>query len=189
MGVGLKTLPPIEGVVGIDGHDGTGKTTIAGNVAAQLGMRYLRPFGGHRGLELSRASAEGNTQEVLRIGAAALNDALQSAAGRGPAIFDRSWLTVASLVDDAEFHATWTLWIPTVLCWADLPTTLARLAQRDEPEESEARHRYYIAKYKTIAAANGCPLVDTSHSGVEASTAEMAQVVLALLDGARGEPR
>lgn len=171
--------------MGIDGHDGTGKTTIAKSVAAQLGMTCLRPFGGSSGQELSRASAEGNTKAVLSIGASALEHALRSVAGTGTVILDRSWLTVASLVDDAVFQARWTLWIPTILCWADLPTTLGRLAQRDEPAESIDGHRYYIARYKTIAAANGCPVVDTSHASEEESTAHMVETVLALLKGAR----
>ena len=90
---------------------------------------------------------------------------------------------MASLVDGGDFHDSWTLWIPTILCWADLPTTLARLAERDEPAESVARHEYYIARYKEIAEANGCPMVDTSHASEKTSTAEMVVAVLALLDG------
>ncbi|POH58514.1 AAA family ATPase [Arthrobacter glacialis] len=174
----------IRGVVGIDGHDGTGKTTIAKNVAAQLGMSYLRPFGGSRGQELTRASESGDTAEVLRIGASALEHALESASHAGPAILDRSWMTVASLVDGKAFQDHWTLWIPTIVCWTDLPTTLARLAQRDEPEESLAAHRHYIARYKELAEANGCTVVDTSHASEEDSTAEMALAVLALLGNA-----
>ena len=176
-------VPAIQGVVGIDGHDGTGKTTIARNVAAQLRMSYWRPFGGRRGLDLTQASESGDTGEVLRIGAAALTQAIQSADGSGPVILDRSWLTVATLVDDRDFHDRWTLWIPTILCWADLPTTLARLARRDEPAESMTLHRYYIARYKEIAEVNGCAIVDTSHASEEESTAEMALAVLKLLDG------
>ncbi|MHA7271053.1 hypothetical protein [Arthrobacter sp. HLT1-20] len=172
----------LRGVVGIDGHDGTGKTTLAKNVAERLGMSYLRPFGGSRGQELTRASESGDTAEVLRIGASALEHALQSADGTGAILLDRSWMTVASLVDDDEFREHWTLWIPTILCWADLPTTLSRLAQRDEPEESLAAHRHYIARYKALAEANGCTVVDTSHASEEDSTAEMALAVTALLE-------
>ncbi|MHA7304835.1 AAA family ATPase [Arthrobacter sp. TMN-49] len=184
MGVTDRPVPATRGAIGIDGHDGTGKTTIAKNVAARLGMSYLRPFGGSRGQDLTRASQSGDTKEVLRIGALALEQAVRSAEDSGPVILDRSWLTVASLVDDRVFHERWTLWIPTILCWADLPTTLARLAQRDEPDESVAAHRYYIARYKELAAANGCPIVDTSQSSEAESIAEMALAVLALLNSA-----
>lgn len=184
MGVIGGPVPAIRGVVGIDGHDGTGKTTIAKSVAAQLGMAYVRPFGGRRGQDLTRASESGDAREVLRIGASALEDALQSADNAGGVILDRSWLTVASLVDSSDFHDNWTLWIPTILCWADLPTTLARLAERDEPAESVAGHEYYIARYKEIAEANWCPIVDTSHASEEDSTAEMVLAVRALLNSA-----
>jgi len=174
------SMPTMPVVVGIDGHDGTGKTTIARNVATQLGFSYQRPFSGDHGLALARASASGDTEEVLRIGVLALTRAMQAARDSKPVILDRSWMTVASLVDDTVFHERWTLWIPTILCWADLPTTLERLAQRDEPEESTALHRHYIERYHSIAMRAGCTIVDTSNETEETSTAKTALLVLEL---------
>lgn len=177
----MPSRSPTPAVVGIDGHDGTGKTTIAKNVATRLGFSYRRPFGGERGLALSRAAASGDTAAVLRIGADALARAVQPAGEGRPLILDRSWMTVASLVDDEDFRDRWTLWIPTILCWADLPTTLGRLALRDEPGESVALHRHYIDRYRTIAQRMGCSIVDTSNRSEDASTAEMELIVLELL--------
>lgn len=188
MGVAKSPGLAAVSVIGIDGHDGTGKTTIAKSVAAQLGMSYVRPFGGRQGRDLSRAHESGDTEEVLRIGATALEQAIAAAKVPGTAevpgalILDRSWLTVASLMNDSIFHARWKLWIPTILCWADLPTTLARLAQRDEAKESLGTHRYYIDRYKSIAETNGCPIVDTSHASEAESAAEMVLAVRELLN-------
>lgn len=181
------SVPPgssVPAVVGIDGHDGTGKTTIAKNVAARLGFSYRRPFGGETGLALSRAAASGDTDAVLGIGAAALARAMDLAGEVRPVLLDRSWMTVASLMDDDEFRERWTLWIPTVLCWADLPTTLARLALRDEPVESLALHRHYIDRYLAIARRAGCTIVDTSNRTEDDSTAEVELIVLELLGDA-----
>ncbi|MFF5790605.1 hypothetical protein ACFY5D_01010 [Paeniglutamicibacter sp. NPDC012692] len=171
-------------VVGIDGHDGTGKTTIAKNIAARLGYSYRRPFGGETGLALSRAAVSGDPEAVIKIGAGALARAMETSGEGRPLILDRSWMTVASLVGDDDFRDRWTLWIPTVLCWADLPATLERLALRDEPGETVAWHRHYIDRYRAIAQQMGCAIVDTSHRTEEESTAETELVVLELLGSA-----
>jgi hypothetical protein len=168
-----------HGCVGIDGHDGSGKTTIALEVARRLGATYARPFGGDVGARLMAAVGAGPS-EVIRVG----DDALRAAADvpEGSAvILDRSWLTVASLTPDEDFTAAWTLWLPTVLCWADLPTTLARLAVRDEAAESERSHRYYIARYRDLAASRGVPVVDTSGASVAESTLRVLGEVRRLL--------
>ncbi|WP_411731352.1 hypothetical protein [Paeniglutamicibacter sp.] len=181
MGLKAGSWQSVPHVVGIDGHDGTGKTTIAKNIALRLGYSYRRPFGADAGPELARAAASGDTDLVLSVGARFLALAIQGATKSAPVILDRSWLTVASLVDDGVFRERWTLWIPTILCWADLPTTLDRLGQRDEPEESTAYHLHYIRRYREIAEQLGCAIVDTSNQGEEVSTEFTARIVLDLL--------
>ena len=129
---------PLLGVVGIDGHDGTGKTTIARAVAQALNASYQRPFGGERGALLLGAHRAGDQAAVLRIGTAALLAGIHRAGTDRPVVLDRSWMTVGSLLSDENFYEHWTIWTPTILCWADLPTTLSRLGERDEPAESLA---------------------------------------------------
>ena len=163
---------PLLGVVGIDGHDGTGKTTIARAVAQALNASYQRPFGGERGALLLGAHRAGDQAAVLRIGTAALLAAIHRAGTDRPVVLDRSWMTGGSLLSDENFYEHWTIWTPTILCWADLPTTLSRLGERDEPAESLASHRHYIERYRTLAQDRGCPVVDTSRATVPESTAE-----------------
>lgn len=181
MGLNAGLWSSVPHVVGIDGHDGTGKTTIAKNVALRLGYAYRRPFGAERGPELARAAASGDTELVLGLGARFLAQAMEGAGKNAPVVLDRSWMTVASLLDDEEFREHWTLWIPTILCWADLPTTLERLGQRDEPEESTGYHLHYIRRYRDIAQLLGCPVVDTSRQGEDASTDQTERLVLEML--------
>jgi len=162
-------IPSLAGIIGIDGHEGTGKTTIARGVARALNASYQRPFGGERGLLLARADEAGDVDAVLRIGSAALTSAIWRSGPTRPVVLDRSWMTVGSLMTDEDFYDEWQVWVPTILCWADLPTTMARLDRRDEPAKSLAWHQHYIDRYRRMAEDRGCVIVDTSqHSDTEA---------------------
>jgi len=167
---------PLAGVIGIDGHTGTGKTTIARGAADALHASYERPFGGERGLLLARADEAGDSDGVLRIGAAAITAAIRRSGPMRPLVVERSWLTVGSLVSDEDFYEHWQLWIPTILCWADLPTTLERLGHCGESAEAAERHRYYVDRYRCMAEDRGCIIVDTSNA---TDTEAIAQVVRA----------
>lgn len=166
------SVPSRSGIVAFDGHDGTGKTTLARAVADELNASYQRPFGGDTGLLLLRAHQAGDQAAVLRIGSAALLAASRHAGDDRPIVLDRSWLTVGSLLSDEDFSEHWTLWIPTILCWADLSMTLRRLGERDEPTESVASHQHFIERYRALAQRRSCPIVDTSQATVAESTAQ-----------------
>lgn len=169
----------LAGVVAFDGHDGTGKSTIARAVAERLGAAYARPFGGAAGRALMAASDAGDEAAIVRVGEDALAAALDAPR---PLVLDRGWVTVATLLPWERFEPLWSRWVPTVVCWCDLETTLERLADRDEPAEALAWHEHYIARYREIAAARGCPLVVTAGASVEHSTEEAYAYVRELLD-------
>ncbi|TDW29995.1 hypothetical protein [Cryobacterium psychrophilum] len=171
----------LTGVIGIDGHDGTGKTTIARAAAHALNASYQRPFGGERGSLLARAADAGDSDGVLRIGEAAIAAAISRAGPVRPLVVERSWLTVGSLVSDEEFYERWQLWIPTILCWADLPTTLERLGMCAEPTESMERHRHYVDRYRCMAEDRGCVIVDTSNATDDEAIAEVVRAARRLL--------
>jgi len=156
--------PSLVGVIGIDGHQGTGKSTIAQGVARALNATYERPFGGERGMLLAEADHAGDPDAVLRIGSSALTAAIRRSGARRPLVLDRSWMTVGSLLNDEDFYGRWEVWIPTILCWADLPTTLDRLGQRDEFAKSTSWHQHYIDRYRRMAEDRGCVIVDTSQA-------------------------
>jgi hypothetical protein len=126
-------------VVAIDGHDGAGKTTLAAALSTHMGCATVCPFSGEAGRSLLKAGENKNINELVKIGTAAIESAVSSVSGCTPVILDRGWMTVASFVPDApDFFSKWKLWIPTVLCWADLKrgvVVIMRLSYKSNKEE------------------------------------------------------
>lgn len=170
-----------QGIIGIDGHDGAGKTTLAKALADRLNGSYLRPLGGKVGERLMRAYAVRDHAQIIEIGEGAISDVLDGSSSRKLRILDRSWITICSLVPLPLFEQRWTLWIPTVLCWSDLPTTLHRLSQRqDEIPETVDYHRHFIALYRECAVRRQCPVLRTDHDPIAPTLDRLEQVVLHL---------
>jgi len=154
----------------LDGHDGAGKTTIAGEVARRLGMRYANPFSGEPGKRMSwcmrtRRYAMGN---LVALGAVAR---AMDECGNERVIFDRHWLTVFSVLPRRYFRS----WFPlpvatTMLCWADEATTRQRLVLRGEPAEPyPGCHSHYCRLYRELAEERGVRIINTSGLAVKAS--------------------
>jgi thymidylate kinase len=148
-------------VLGIDGHDGSGKTTLAENLAGRLGGSYRRPFSGQMGREFLAAGESGEFSRAIELGAAAIDRAISEPDLRAPVVLDRSWITVASVTPWDLFSRQWTHWLPTMVCWCDLETTLRRLAQRSEKSADVAWHEHYISRYQELANIGRCPLIRT----------------------------
>lgn len=174
-------IPSLAGVIGVDGHDGTGKTTIARGMARALNASYQRPFAGERGLLLARAHEAGDREGVLRIGSAAVTAAIRRNGPGRPLVLDRSWMTVGSLLSDQDFYDRWNIWVPTILCWSDLSATLQRLGRRDEPTESAVWHGHYIDRYRRMAEDRGCVIVDTGRCTDAEAIAETVREARRLL--------
>ena len=138
-------------VFAIDGHDGAGKSTLARWLAGNVNGSYQRPYSGPLGAALMNAGSRGDVPTIVALGEEGISNGLKAAGAVRPIILDRAWITLASFVDWPTFASAWRLWIPTVVCWADLPTTLSRLSQRSEESESVARHRHYLGKYLALA--------------------------------------
>ena len=163
-------------IVALDGHDGAGKTTLATELSRTLGVVAVAPFSGKVGRWLMQAADSGNVDLTLEIGEQALDTAVKT--NKAPVlILDRSWLTVASLVPWSRFQQVWTNWLPTVLCWSSLETTLARLALRNEKPESIEWHKKYLQVYRTMAENENVPILRTDQLSVE-------ECVQLLADGA-----
>jgi hypothetical protein len=154
----------VSGVFAVDGHDGSGKTTLARWLAASTGGYYHRPFHGALGDALLSAGNRGEAAKVIALGEEGIRNAIAAAGTVRPIVLDRAWMTVASLVDWSEFFPVWRLWIPTALCWADLATTLDRLGRRPEKSGTTDNHDHYLKVYRSLADRTGSCVVRTDLS-------------------------
>ncbi|HEX7168530.1 MAG TPA: hypothetical protein VF230_16230 [Acidimicrobiales bacterium] len=176
----------LPSVVALDGHDGSGKTTLARGLAASWGGTYGRPFGGARGSALLRAGERGDVDAVVALGEEGLRAAVEESGGARPLVLDRAWMTVASLVDWDAFASRWQWWVPTVLCWADLDTTLARVGARDEHPMPRSWHEHYLQRYLALAETTNTYVLRTDLESPAASAALLEQWASAHLQGAAG---
>lgn len=167
-------------IIALDGHDGAGKTTLASALATRLGGMAVRPFSGSIGTELLRAGANRDVGGLVKIGSTAIENAVSSVPGNIPIVLDRGWMTVASFVpESAEFCSQWNTWIPTVLCWAELNITQARLAIRgDEHSETLEWHEYYLAVYLDLAKRSGSLILRTDLMNQESSIKQLVTWVM-----------
>src|SRR5258708_5885980 len=140
-------------LLAVDGHDGAGKTTLAIKLAERLRADYVRPFGGAAGarlVEMAARDPEGSVQFAKGL----VSEATDTARG-DVLVFDRHWMTVSTLIPEA----LWDVWRPvppTVLCWADLCSTLARLSERKEKEATIGEHSRYLRLYWDLANRFHC---------------------------------
>lgn len=158
----------VKGIIGIDGHDGAGKTTLAKLLSAHLQASYIRPFGGIVGQNLMDAYEAGDHDRVLSVGESAIYQAIENADLNHLIVLDRAWLTVGSLVPKSLFLARWSLWTPSILCWSDLSTTLARLSIRQN-EETEKRewHEHFLAVYFDLASKKNTQILRTDRADID----------------------
>ncbi|MDB5072258.1 MAG: glycosyl transferase group 1 [Candidatus Eremiobacteraeota bacterium] len=158
-------------IVAFDGHDGSGKTSLAQRVADLSGAAYARPFGGERGERLFALASAGRYEEANRHALACVRTA-QLGAGDA-VVFDRHWMTVFTLLPEAY----WDAWSPlpcTIVCSTDLDTTLSRLGERERRGAGEENHERWIALYRSLAERFGCEILDTTRTNVEETARALA---------------
>jgi hypothetical protein len=151
----------------LDGHDAAGKTTLARRLTDALGAAYVRPFAGTAGIRLLQLAA--HDPEEMALFATDVLDAAADAAGGDVLVFDRHWMTVCSLLPERLWPLYRRETIQTALCWADLPTTIARLEARGEPRGPVNEHARYLDIYGRLARRYDCLRVRTDVESTERS--------------------
>ncbi len=165
-GLAPATAPPL---IVVDGHDGSGKTTLAQLLARALGGVVVRPFVGPIADAFYRCLEAGAFAELDRVTREAVARCAAEPRGQRPLLFDRHWLTMLSVLPPS-LHGGWLPPPPTVMCHADWRTTLARVSARGETRRNSAPyHQRYCDRFLRLARRHDVPVIDTAASTPEAS--------------------
>jgi thymidylate kinase len=139
-------------IIAFDGHDGCGKSTLAAAVADRLGGCVVKPFGDTLGDHIAWLWRHERFEEADALARASVDRVTHTTAIR-PLVFDRHWATMFSVLPD-RFRERWQPLPVTVICRADTPVVMARLAERGEPAGDAGQHDYFDKVYVGLAAAN-----------------------------------
>ena|ERR1035437_7918058 len=154
-------------IIAIDGHDGSGKTTLAKLLAEKLGGIYIRPFGGDAGLQLIGYADKKDYKNVSLFGNQCIRKYAE-AYSSDILIFDRHWMTVFSLLPESDRKdATWYPLPLTTLCFSDLEHTLARLQGRTEKGYDKNYHAYYLDLYLKLGLEFNANILRTDRHSIE----------------------
>ncbi|MDN3637530.1 hypothetical protein QWY82_01795 [Simiduia curdlanivorans] len=157
-------------ILAVDGHDGTGKTTLTRRLAQALDAEYVRPYGDPYGPALLEAAEAKNFTAVMGIADQAYRQVLAQYGESPILVFDRLWITLFTLLPEADHHL-WPHRPATAICWIDLHTTLERLAQRDEQTYPNSWHKRYVDRYLELGKKYDCTIINTQENDEEQALA------------------
>ncbi len=172
--MGESSAPPR--IIVLDGHDGSGKTTLARMAAESLDGTYAKPFDGTLGDMIMWLSDERRYELADQLARASIEKIMKEHHASPLPIFDRHWLSMFTLFP-AELRDSWYPLPATILCWTDLETTKLRLSTRGEELGDGAEHERYIRLYRALAKSFDLPIIDTSTESPGASLDRIVELV------------
>ena len=162
IGIGGVLIQQKQLIIAVDGHDGSGKTTISRLLAEKMGGKYLKPFNGTVGDLMFWAYKKGKHDFLEELSFYTIESAIEDNFNESILVFDRHWLTVSAMVSPKiEKRLTKPI---TFLCWASIETTMERLIERNDMQENDWDNQKFIDLYYSIAKKNHIPIIDTSSS-------------------------
>lgn len=169
-------------VVAIDGHDGSGKSSIGAAIAKEYGLRLARPFADSLGDHIAWLWRHKQFALANDVARTAVRRVLASAGSDG-VLCDRHWTTMFTVLPEAF----WRDWEndglpPTIVCWASTATTVGRLRERGEDPGDPSKHDYYSRLYRDLASrAPRSFVLNTSDLSLADAVAQVSRVVRAWL--------
>lgn len=147
----------------IEGYDGSGKTSVAKNIAKIIGAKYVHFFSEY-GVNYSIEPLSVSDDELIKMTKNALDKALKE---EQDIVLDRGLITPISALPEErwdEFKEYFDK-IPVVMCYATVEDTIDRLKQRDTDESKWYDNKYWIDINLKLAKKFNIPIVNTSTSG------------------------
>lgn len=156
----------------LEGYDGSGKTSVAKEIAKRLGIRYCHFFSEY-GIQYDIEPLSVTEDELINMTKKALDKALKSTED---VVFDRGLITQVSALSEErwdEFKIYFEQ-IPLVMCYANLEDTISRLKARHGDESTWYDNEYWMNVNLKIAQKFNVPIVNTSTSGTLEKSVEYA---------------
>lgn len=164
-------------IIVMDGHDCSGKTTLAHLVAKELNGKYVKPYADSLGDLIAWATLKEKYNLANELSLAAVERQIDENRGVDCLIFDRHWLSMFTVLPE-DFHQRWHPLPITFLCWADLETTNHRMHARGEIEKNPWCNEYYCKCYKEYALKYNIPIIDTS--GTSSAEQKLQEILVNL---------
>lgn len=154
-------------VLAIDGHDGSGKTTLSKALAEKIGGIYVRPFEGAAGIQLIEYFEKKDYEQVSAFGNELIRKQYEMHDNE-ILVFDRHWMTVFSLLPESYWSdKKWYPFPATTLCFSDMEHTLSRLEKRTEKSYEQSYHLHYLELYVKLAKEFDANILRTDQYDVE----------------------
>lgn len=155
----------------IDGHDGSGKTTLSSRLARSLGGIHVQPYSRPVGQQFARLIERREFELASELARRAVDQVLANS-DAPVVICDRHWMTAFSVLPETYWSA-WQSLPPTALCWANLETTIARLDLRGKPDEELWDHKHFLTSYWELGQRFGAYLVHTDNRTLDDSFTDL----------------
>jgi len=154
-------------IIVLDGYDGSGKTTIAQQLAGEIGGQYIKSYKDSLGKLIWSLldGCEYDLASLVAYTACRKEEELNSSSKY--IIFDRHWLTLFTLLPE-PFHQQWLPLPETFLIKADTDVVIKRLHSRDEKVNVPASvHLEQQKKFENIADQYNIPKIDTTDTSAD----------------------
>lgn len=173
----LREMPDaIRRVIAIDGHDGTGKTSVTHELARRFGGRAVRPFNGSLGDQILWLLTNGEFAKGSWLAQSALRRTYAEHSDEPILWADRHWASILVDLPPAYWHA----WLPipeTVFLRASVDTIMERHVERGEDPGETAEHQRYHHQFDSLADCFGIDVIDTDKRSVSATAERVAQTL------------
>lgn len=160
--------------IAIEGHDASGKTSVALALAREMDGVYIKPFL-YLGDFLEWTWKTRKFHVTDRAARLAIEASLEDNADKSVLVFDRHWFTHFTVMP-LEYLKNWGQLPITILLWTDAETTRERLRQRGEPTDAYD-HQHYCDLYGAMAVKYGIPVVDTTNITVEEALLKVKSII------------
>lgn len=178
----------MQRIIAFDGHDGCGKSTLAGEVARHIGGQVVKPYSDTLGDHIAWLWGKSRFRAADALARASVERMLERADPDRPIVFDRHWASLYTVLPE-EMWPAWRPLPPTIICHADTDVIMERLRQRGESPGEREEHEHYGRLYVSLAKLTSeSLLLDTSLASVADSTRQVLRFLDGLGQGASPQP-